>query len=172
MWLATSLLGNAEGVIRLPAVIASGVLALTIARMTARIYHDQPWKHHAAFVAAALVFLTPAYQLPAILMTIDGPYIACWALASYFALLSFIPLPRGERVAERSEVGRGEYEQSPSRRNAPALPAFALFLGLGFLYKYTILLILPGLVAFLILNRKRITFPPIPATAAATLLAL
>ncbi|MEL6499246.1 MAG: glycosyltransferase family 39 protein [Planctomycetota bacterium] len=172
IWLATSLLGHAEGVIRLPAVIASGILALTIARMTARIHHDQPWKHHAAFVAAALVFLTPAYQLPAILMTIDGPYIACWALASYFALLSFLPLPHGERVAERSEAGRGEDKQSPKQGKSATLLLFALFLGAGFLYKYTILLILPGLAAFLILNRKRITLPSIPATTAAALLAL
>ncbi|MEO1534045.1 MAG: glycosyltransferase family 39 protein [Planctomycetota bacterium] len=155
IWLATTLLGHSEGVIRLPAVLASGILALTIARMTARIYHDQHWKQHAAFVAAALVFLTPAYQLPAILMTIDGPYIACWALASYFALRAFV-------------------QTSPLRKQGatPALMCFALFLGLGFLYKYTILLILPGLAAFVILNRKRITLPPIHAIAAATLLAL
>lgn len=155
IWLATSILGDAEGVIRLPAVIASGVLALAVARITARAYHDQPWKHHAAFVAAALVFLTPAYQLPAILMTIDGPYIACWALACWALLTTFVPIDTTRRQT----------------RNA-ALLAFALFLGLGFLYKYTILLILPGLVGFLLVNRKRAAMPSVPSIAIATFIAL
>lgn len=155
IWLATSLFGSSEGAIRLPAVLAGGVLALAVARITARLYHDQPWKHHAAFVAAALVFLTPAYQLPAILMTIDGPYIACWALAAWMILVALVPT-------------------SPKRKrgNGTAIVLFALFLGAGFLYKYTILLMLPGLLGFLIVNRKRISLPPIPAILAATLVAL
>ena len=155
IWLATTLFGHAEGVIRLPAVIAGGVLALTVARITQRVYHDQPWKHHAAFVAAALVLLTPAYQLPAILMTIDGPYIACWALASWMILIALVPT-----------------SPKRTRGSSAALLLFALFLGLGFLYKYTILLMLPGLVGFILFNRKRITLPPIPAILGATLLAL
>ncbi len=155
IWLSTSLLGHGEGVIRLPAVIAGGVLALAVARTTSRLYHDQPWKHHAAFVGAALVCLTPAYQLPAILMTIDGPYVACWALAAWMLLVALVPT-------------------DPTRRrgNGGALLLFALFLGAGFLYKYTILLMLPGLAGFLLINRRRIAIPGIPAIFASTLLAL
>ncbi|MEO1585261.1 MAG: glycosyltransferase family 39 protein [Planctomycetota bacterium] len=155
IWLATTLFGQGEGVIRLPAVIAGGVLALAIARITSRLYHDQPWKHHAALIAAAIVCLTPAYQLPAILMTIDGPYIACWALASWMILAALVPT-------------RPDRKQG----STPALILFALFLGIGFLYKYTILLMLPGLVGFILFNRKAIAAPPLRAIAPAVLIAL
>ncbi len=174
IWLATTLLGHAEGAIRLPAVVAGGVLALAVARTTQRLYHDQPWKQHAGFVAAALVFLTPAYQLPAILMTIDGPYIACWALASYAILCALLPLPSGAEGRGEGAPSTTTSSTSPLRKQEATLPllAFALFLGAGFLYKYTILLILPGLLGFILFNRKRIALPPIPAIAGATLLAL
>ena len=148
IWLATTLFGDSEGVIRLPAVVASALLTIAIAGLTRTLYRGHAFADRAAFCAAALVLLTPAYQLPAVVMTIDGPYIACWTLASWMALRTFLP------PSSLGAEGRGEGAQPTA-----SLFFFALFLGAGFLYKYTILLILPGLVGFIIANRRSINRP-------------
>ncbi len=114
------LLGESEFAIRLPAALASGVLLLCVA-MLAR---DVTNRWRVAFYSCACVLLTPLLQMIGVLMTIDGPYAACWAMAMW----------AGWR-------GLGQ------RRRA-YLPLCGLALAAGLLYKYTILLALPGLIWF------------------------
>jgi len=122
----TSLLGDTEAGVRLGAVLASAVASLGIAALAVRASGDR----RAGFVAAALFNLTPVYQVSGILMTIDIPYLACWSLAALAA--------RGALFRDR----------------AASWLLVALALGVGFLFKYTALLLLPGLIGFVLLDRR------------------
>lgn len=115
-----------EFIVRLPAVVASGVLMLAVAWLTRLLVRDG----RAAFLAAASVALAPGFHMLSLLMTIDGPYAASWALAAVFAWLA---LMRGRRWAW---LGLGAA------------------LGFGFVCKYTILLLVPGLAGFAIAHRR------------------
>ena len=85
----------------------------------------------AAVYAAAAYTLAPAYQLTGFLVTIDGSYLACWAMACWMAWRAMV---EGSR---RAWVGLGAA------------------LGIGFIFKYTILLLIPGIVLFAWLTRRR-----------------
>ncbi|MEM9082040.1 MAG: glycosyltransferase family 39 protein [Planctomycetota bacterium] len=124
---ATSILGHEAWAVRLPAVLSGLVLVITVAITSYRLKAS-------ARVASAAVLATlaiPAYWVTSVVMTIDGPYLACWAIAGLLAL----------EVNRRWSEGRG----------APLLSiALGWALGYGFLFKYTILLMLPGLVIYLL----------------------
>lgn len=153
IWLATTLFASdSEGVVRLPAVVSGAFLAGAVALTARRVYRGSPASGRITFLAAALALLTPAYQLPALVMTIEGPYLACWALAALALLVAFDP------------------SAEPKRRVWPWI-AFAAALGVGFLYKYTILLMLPGLVGFALTQRRHIARPPVAAWIGAIVVA-
>ncbi|MBC7772627.1 MAG: glycosyltransferase family 39 protein [Pyrinomonadaceae bacterium] len=82
-----------------------------------------------AFFAACAFQLTPIFQATGLLATIDGPYTACWAVACLGAMVALLHARRwGWLVC-------------------------GVAIGLGFLAKYTILLLVPGLLLFAILGR-------------------
>ena len=115
---AVELFGNVEWAVRLPAVVAGGVGAWATGALAFTCFNDR----RVSFVAAVLYLLAPAFGVTAMLMTIDGPYLACWALACWAA----------------------------ARALMQHKPAFwlvcGLALGVGFLFKYTIVLLVPGLI--------------------------
>lgn len=113
---ATRLFGDHEWAVRLPSVFASSIAMLAVGGLALGMAKDR----RAGLWAAALWALAPIHLAAGLLMTIDGPYLACWALACWAAWLAL------------------------SRRSGPALVAFALAMGVGFLFKYTILLQLIG----------------------------
>lgn len=113
---STRVLGETEFAIRAVAALAAGVTATAIAGLTL----DITGSRRAAWLAAAVFFLMPVFQVLALITTIDGPYAACWACASW----------AGWRVVTRG--------------SGAALLALAVALGMGVLYKYTMLLFLPG----------------------------
>ena len=111
--------GDTEFGVRAASPVMSGLTALCIAVLTRKITRSVR-----AAVCAALAFvLVPLFQVLGLLMTIDGPYALCWALA---ALLAWMGL---------------------KERKGWALALLGFVLGVGFLYKYTILLAVPGIVA-------------------------
>jgi hypothetical protein len=124
-------MGVSEAVIRTPAVLASGVLALSIAMLSRAIWRD----NRVAFLAVLVTLMAPGFHITSILMTIDGPYLACWGVACYAAWR-----------AMRKASGR-------------AWIILGLAIAIGFLYKYTILLLLPGLVAFMLVHRRETKGP-------------
>ncbi|HVZ94920.1 MAG TPA: glycosyltransferase family 39 protein, partial [Phycisphaerales bacterium] len=79
--------------------------------------------------------LIPAYQATGLLMTIDGPYVACWVLACLCAWRWW-----------ETDSSAGAIRWSA---------ALGAALGVGFLFKYTILLLIPGLVLFAWAMRRR-----------------
>ncbi len=149
---ATSLFGTSEPSIRLVAVGANFITTLSVAAMAGIVATERPahtkldadhndltvrvtdWR--AALYAAAAVQLSPIFQGTAIFSTIDGPYAACWAVAALAALLAVMQ-------------GR-----------AWAWAVCGAALGVGFLFKYTILLLVPGIIGFVVLARHRLSWPP------------
>jgi 4-amino-4-deoxy-L-arabinose transferase-like glycosyltransferase len=125
---ATSLLGESEAAIRSVAAISSGVAALAVGALAAQA--SRRW--HAGFIAASLMLLAPVFQAIGLISTIDGPYVACWAVAAWAGFLAL------------------------ERRATWAWPVLGVALGVGFLFKYTILLLLPGLLFFAIARRTRL----------------
>ncbi|MBL8746158.1 MAG: glycosyltransferase family 39 protein, partial [Phycisphaerae bacterium] len=123
---STRVFGDAEWAIRLPAALSAGVSMLAVAALAGKVGGSR-----AAFAAAVAFCCVPAYHATAILMTIDSPYIACWALAALAAW----------SLRERGSLG--------------GWLSLAACLGVGFLFKYTILLLVPGLVAWWWLERGR-----------------
>lgn len=122
---STRLFGDAEWAIRLPAALSTAVAMLAVAALAARV-----GGRRAAFAATLAFCCIPAFHATAILMTIDAPYIACWALAALAAW----------SLRERPTAARWL--------------ALAACLGIGFLFKYTILLLVPGLVIWVWIERS------------------
>lgn len=125
---STALFGPAEWAIRLPAVLAGACGALALAALTRRASGGD---HRAALVAAGAFLLVPVYQATGLLMTIDGPYVACWIGACVAAWGAMV-----------------------ERRNLSWWAMLGALLGIGFLYKYTILLLIPGLIVFAWLHAR------------------
>lgn len=126
---STRLFGDAEWAVRLPAAVSAAVTMLALAALAADAAGSGACGRRAAWLAVAAFCLIPAYHLTSILMTIDAPYLACWALACLAAW----------RVRRT--------------RSAPAWAALGVALGVGFLFKYTILLLVPGLLLHAVLAR-------------------
>lgn len=148
IWLATRILGDAEWAVRLPAAFAGAVGALAAAGLardvcaaawSRRAAHDSAhWASpsRVALMTAAVFTLVPALQMTGFLMTIDGPYLACWAVAAWAAWRAF------ECSSRRAWIVLGA--------------AFAA----GFLFKYTMLLLLPGLLHYAWVRRARLSLAP------------
>lgn len=137
--LSTGLLGHAEWAVRMPTVLASAVgalacagLARDVARRAFVLDGSVATPGRAAVFAAAAFLLAPAFQLTGVLVTIDGCYLACWACACW----------AGWRA-----MGEG---------SRWAWPALGAAVAVGFLFKYTILLLVPGLVVFAVIGRAKL----------------
>lgn len=144
---ATHLLGVTEAAVRTPSVISAAISTWALAALARDIFQDRK----SGLYAAAIYNLTPIFQFTAFLMTIDSPYIACWAVAA--------------RAAWRTLCLR-----DPRWRWWILL---GLGLGVGFLFKYTILLLLPGILIgawFTFRSPTPIGSPPLPRSYATRIL--
>ncbi len=141
---STLLLGDSEFGVRAPSALCSGLAALALARLCVDITGNP----RSGFSAAACFFLAPLFQVMGLLMTIDSPFMFFWALSM---LLAWRGVVRG---------------------SSPALAMLGLAIGAGFLFKYTILLLIPGLVWFTLARRRSLPRPSLPAMLAAVVLVL
>lgn len=119
---STSIFGHVEWAVRLPAVIASAIGSLAVADAAVRVSGDR----RSGFVAAVLYQCVPPFLVVSLLMTIDGPLLACWAMAC----------AAGVRAVQD---GRGRW-----------LVLAGAAVGLGFVFKYTIILAGLGLLVALL----------------------
>lgn len=124
--LSTHFLGDTMLAVRLPAAIIGSITAIVVAAFTNDVVG--PKERRAGFFAACCLLLAPMFQMSSMVSTIDGPYALCWIAASWAAWRAFAPFRGSSR---------------PSR-----FVAVAFLLGLGFVFKYTIVLLLPGLLVF------------------------
>ena len=121
------ILGNQhEYAVRMPAAISAGLTTLLVALLARDVYRSSK----AGFFAAAALLVSPMFQTLGIMMTIDSPYAACWALAMWSAWKA---------------LGEDKFRW---------LALTGLALGVGVLFKYTILLALPGLTVAAIMRRR------------------
>ncbi|MFO0859608.1 MAG: glycosyltransferase family 39 protein [Phycisphaerales bacterium] len=126
---STRLFGISEFGVRVFAPLYLAVGALAAGGLAA----DASGDRRASFAGAALLLLLPVFALNGtFLMTIDGPMVAFWALACW---AGFRALYRG---------------------SSRAWVVLGLSLGLGFLFKYTIALLLPSLLLAAVIDRKRL----------------
>ncbi|MBL4698235.1 MAG: glycosyltransferase family 39 protein [Phycisphaerales bacterium] len=125
IWVSTSILGHTEYAIRIPAAAAAAAGTWAVAKMTKEHFEDQ----RLVFVSAILYACVPGFAVAAMVMTIDSPYIASWAWASLFAL----------RAVLKGDKSSWVY--------------FGIWIAIGFIFKYTILLLLPGVLLALFVSR-------------------
>lgn len=122
--LSTGLFGTSEASVRAPAAVLSALLMLGVAGIAADVARDL----RCGFVAGMLTLLAPIFLVTGLVMTVDVGYVAMWALAAWGAWRS---------------LGRG---------NAWGWAAFGLAMAIGFLFKYTVLLLLPGIALYALLD--------------------
>jgi 4-amino-4-deoxy-L-arabinose transferase-like glycosyltransferase len=128
---STAIFGVSEWAVRLPAALSSLVAALVLARLTI----DATGDARAGFLAAVAFNLIPIFQVQALLMTIDPPFVALWLICAWIAWHAF----------------RAHHEQSSAWWLWLLL---GLALGAGFLVKYVIVLLPPGLLVYALLFRR------------------
>jgi 4-amino-4-deoxy-L-arabinose transferase-like glycosyltransferase len=126
IWASTQLFGDTEFAVRVPASIATALGTIAAARTTWVLFEDQ----RLAFISAILYNAIPGFAVASMIMTIDAPYIACWAWASHFAIIAM------HKDRHRAWFG------------------FGALVSIGFLFKYTILLIIPGVALALWVSRR------------------
>ncbi len=125
IWLSTSVLGNSEFSVRLPAFICWLITAFFVFRLASNLI-GKPSALQSVLLVAAL----PVYFSIGCLMTPDAPLYAAWGGCVYFLERALVAQKR------RAWWGVG------------------CCMGLGMLSKYTIILLGPATVAFLLADRK------------------
>ncbi|MFZ4574277.1 MAG: ArnT family glycosyltransferase [Phycisphaerales bacterium] len=128
---STELLGTSEFGVRASAPICGAVVALCVAAM-ARMAGGP----RAALFACVCVLCAPMLQAASLLMTIDGPYAACWAVCAWAGMYALL------------RHGRWSW----------ALAGAAL--GVGFLFKYTIVALPISLACFAMACRRDLRLAP------------
>ncbi|QDU72069.1 ArnT family glycosyltransferase [Mucisphaera calidilacus] len=119
--LSTRLFGHEAWAVRFPAAVSGSLTILACGWMTARLGHGQP---RAPFYAAVMAAFAPFLFATSQFMTIDAPFFAAWAIAAAIAL----------RIL------------TTSRSTLWLWCALGITVGVGVLLKYTMLLLIPGLV--------------------------
>lgn len=124
---STSILGNTEFAVRAPAALCAALGALACVLTARELFADRV----VSFISALLYFAVPGFAVSSFLMTIDAPYLASWSVASFFAARALL------------------------RARSSDWFFFGIALALGFLFKYTILLLIPGVLLAVLLTRNR-----------------
>lgn len=120
--------GITEWAVRLPAALAAFICMLILGRFALSASNGSP---RAGWTAMLMFCLLPVFYGTSQFMTTDGPYYACWLAAAF----------TGWIMARQNRTSPGWFL------------LLGALIGLGMLCKYTILLILPGLLVFLFRHR-------------------
>jgi dolichol-phosphate mannosyltransferase len=117
----TALCGNGDFGVRIGALLCAGIASFFVYRLAREMY-GRP----SALVALALMQLLPAYFLAGLFITPDTPLIAAWAAALYFLQRALLG------GHDRAWWGAG------------------IALGVGLVSKYTIALLVPATLVFVV----------------------
>lgn len=143
IWVSTSIFGNNEFGVRFAAWLGWFATAFFSFNLTQRLFGKS-----AAFVTLLLVAALPFYFASGFFMTPDAPLVATWAGALYFL--------------ERALLA--------SRRNA--WWGVGICIGLGMLSKYTIVLLGPAALMFILIDGRARAWLARPEPYLAAILAL
>jgi dolichol-phosphate mannosyltransferase len=143
IWLGTALFGTMEFGVRIGAYLSWFVTAFYCFRLTADIFNRT-----SAWGSVLLVTLLPLYFGTGFVITPDSTLHAAWAAFIYYLYQSLI------RADSKAWLGVG------------------ISLGIGLLSKYTIVLLGPGIVCFLLVDKKARTWFLRPQPYGALLLGL
>jgi len=127
-WLISAseaILGRSELAVRMPAFLGWFALAYFMFRLSKNTVGEESGK-----VVTLLLAVLPIYMSAGFLMTPDAPFYVCWAGALFFL------------------------SQALFREGRHAWYGTGIFLGLGLLSKYTMGLIVPAAVAFMLLDKN------------------
>jgi 4-amino-4-deoxy-L-arabinose transferase-like glycosyltransferase len=134
IWASCRVLGDTEFAVRLPVVIASAFAAWGVGRLAMKLNDGD---ERVGLLSVVIFLLLPAFQANAQICTQDGPLIALWiALAAI-----------GLRLFHRWAAGQSTW--------ADWMLMWSV-LGIGTLFKQSILLFLPSLAIFWFLQRRRL----------------
>jgi dolichol-phosphate mannosyltransferase len=125
IWLGTAAFGDSEFGVRIGALCCAAVASLFAYRLTRNLFGEP-----SAVVALVLMQVLPFFFLAGMLMTPDAPLTAAWAAALYFLERALI-------------AGRSR-----------AWLLAGLSIGLGLISKYTIGMLVPAMVLFVILDSQ------------------
>ncbi len=118
--------GEHAWAVRLPALIFAAGTAVVTYLLTLKLFKSD----RLALGTVLLNGLVPMFIAGGVLMTIDPPFFFCWAIATYFAALAIFD------------------------RRGWCWPAAGIFVGLGILAKYGMLLWIPTLLIALAVDRR------------------
>ncbi len=124
---STRLFGHEMWAVRLPAVMCGSLTLIGLFELTRRVYRVG----RLAFAVVTLALTIPPLAVGSLLMTIDPPYVCCWTWALVVAHAACFP--RSER--------------SPLSQTLLWFSVGSL-IGLGILFKYTMVVFAPSLVLF------------------------
>jgi 4-amino-4-deoxy-L-arabinose transferase-like glycosyltransferase len=124
---STRLFGHEMWAVRMPAALCGSLTLIGLFELTQRVYRDG----RLAFAVVMLALTLPPLAVGSLLMTIDPPYICCWIWALVIAHAACFP------YSERSSFSQ-------------TLLWFSVgsLVGLGILFKYTMVLFIPSLLLF------------------------
>lgn len=125
IWMGTAIFGDCEFGVRIGALVAWIVAAVFVYRLTLESFNRS-----IAFRSILLYSLLPIFFGTGFVMTPDAPLVACWAALLYYLHLALV---RGKGLAW---LGVG------------------LSLGIGMLSKYTIILLGPAALIFMLIDRR------------------
>jgi len=117
---------HTEFLVRLPAVLLAFGTALLVYRLTCQLFASQ----RAGFLAVLACSANPLYAAGSVLMTIDAPFVFFWAVAAYSLWQALQSATAGARRCWWLALG--------------------VALGCGVLSKYTMLVIVPCVGAYLL----------------------
>ncbi len=164
IWLSGQFFGETEWAVRLPSAVCSAIGALAAGALARNLAIDawtragegvRSWATPARVGgAAALAYsIVPVLQGAGILMTIDAPYVACWAVACWAFHRAIKDSAPGPGVAPRFTEEHSEGGEDAAWRGS-AWVVVGAAVAIGFLFKYTMLLLVPGLVLYLALTQR------------------
>ncbi|MBI1336857.1 MAG: phospholipid carrier-dependent glycosyltransferase [Phycisphaera sp.] len=131
---STTVFGDGEWAVRLPSAVFSAITALALAGLARDLSGGDD---RAGFFAAAAFCLLPFFTVISDFATTDPPLFMCYALSCW----------AGWRAYRAMTEGRGA---------AIPMAGLGLAVGVGVLFKFTCLLVVPGLLAFYIHKRRAI----------------
>ena len=143
IWINTTLMGHSEFSIRIGAFFCWLITAFFSFGLTRNLFDKST-----AFRAVLLLSTLPFFFCTGLIMTPDAPLVACWAGALYFLERAML----GERRLAWWGVG--------------------VFVGFGMLSKYTIALLGPATLLFLLLDTRARRWLSAPEPYAAILVAI